>query len=106
MGQSVTAYNMLYFVPGQATTVAGTLDTNGFDTRVGNLDGTGTITNSGGSAATFIVKPNADTTFSGNIVDGASQLGLTLDGTSGKTLTLSGANTYTGDRRSMPASWP
>ena len=54
------------------------------------------MTNSGASAAILTAGGNAtNTTFSGNLTDGASTLGLSKVGTGG-TLTLSGTNTYSG----------
>ena len=74
--------------------VAGTLDLAGFSQTVGQLsDGgvaVGTITSSAGTP-TFTVNENAPGAFSGSIT---GSLGLTSSGTS--SLTLSGANTYTG----------
>ncbi|MCO6404083.1 autotransporter domain-containing protein [Aurantimonas endophytica] len=70
-----------------------TLDLNGFATRIANLFGSGTVT-SGAAAARLEVSGIDATEFSGVITDGAGPLSLTKEGTN--TLTLSGANTYTG----------
>ena len=72
------------------------LDLAGFSNSVASLAGTGTVTNSGAVAAILTAGGNAtNTTFSGNLTDGASSLGLSKVGTGG-TLTLSGTNTYSG----------
>ncbi len=80
-------------------TTAAALDLNGFGVTANNLTGTsaGTITNSG-TATTLATFNNANTTFAGVIQDGANPggLGLHVTGTGGTTLTLTGANTYTG----------
>jgi fibronectin-binding autotransporter adhesin len=76
------------------------LDLNGFDSAVGSLSGSGLVTNTsaseaGPSPATLSVgADNTSTTFGGLLQDGASTLGLTKVGTG--TLTLTGANTYSG----------
>ena len=56
----------------------------------------GTITNNGGSAAVLQVEQTAAGAFSGTLQDGSNTLALTLDAGSSNTLTLSGANAYTG----------
>jgi autotransporter-associated beta strand protein len=86
-----------------------TLDLNGFSNTIGSLSGnaSGTVTNTGASAAPLIAdNNNSSTTFSGNVVDTATaspiplgaaapgSLGLTKWGSG--TLTLSGNNTYHG----------
>jgi autotransporter-associated beta strand protein len=72
-----------------------TLDLGGFNQTIGSLAGSGTVTNSGAAAATLTAGgDNTSTTFSGVIQDGASTTALTKLGTG--TLTLFGANTYTG----------
>jgi fibronectin-binding autotransporter adhesin len=73
-----------------------TIDMNGFNTSIQRLSGAGTITNDGAAAATLTLNNPAggDTTFSGVIEDGTSAVALTKSGAG--TLTLSGANTYTG----------
>jgi len=103
---------------GQINVVAGRLGTNGsdwsstgamnldiasgaiFDIRTGtagvsNLTGLGTVTTSyvnGGSL--FVGNNSASSTFGGTIINGGS--GVTLTKVGSGTLTLSGANTYTG----------
>lgn len=75
---------------------------------IGNLTGSGIITNQGGAAttSTIALRGSASNTFSGTIQNGASggvtalQIGLAGIGspaTAAGTVTLSGANTYTGD---------
>ncbi|MBX9861063.1 MAG: autotransporter-associated beta strand repeat-containing protein, partial [Sphingomonas sp.] len=85
------------FGSNSATNLGGTgfLDLGGFSNAVGSLTGAGTVTNSGGSAATLTAGGNnTSTTFSGVIQDGASATALTKTGTG--TLTLTGINTFTG----------
>ncbi len=83
------------FGVGSAVTVAapGTLDLGGFDETIGSLAGAGTVTNSG-AAKTLTAGNATSTVFSGVIQDGAGATGFTKAGAG--TLTLSGANTYTG----------
>jgi autotransporter-associated beta strand protein len=66
------------------------------DLTIGSLEGEGTVTVSGraGGNTLIIGSNNLSTTFSGNIEDGLLVGGLAKIGTG--TLTLSGANTYTG----------
>ena len=79
-----------------ATTVdsGATLDLGGFDQTVSSLAGAGTVTNGGASPA-VLTNQGASSTFSGVIQDGASAIGLTQN-SAGNTLTLAGANTYSG----------
>jgi len=81
-----------------AVTVGGrsTLDLGGFNQAIASLAGAGTVTNSGTSSpAVLTIAGGATTTFSGTIQNGTSTTGLTLSG-AGTSLTLSGANTYSG----------
>ncbi len=84
------------FSAASATTVntGGTLDLGGFAQTVSSLAGAGTVTNSGASAA-ILTNQGASSTFAGVIKDGASTTGLTQN-SAGNTLTLAGANTYSG----------
>ena len=91
------------FSPNSAITVDpfGVLDLNGFDQTVSSLSGPpggsltpGIVTNNGTSAA-ILTNQGASSTFSGVIQNGASTIGLTQN-SSGNTLTLAGANTYSG----------
>ncbi|MBV8280152.1 MAG: autotransporter-associated beta strand repeat-containing protein, partial [Verrucomicrobia bacterium] len=71
------------FSPNSAFTVdtGATLDLNGFNNTVGSLAGSGTVTNNGTMAAILTIGNNGtSTTFSGNLVDGTSSLGLTKIG--------------------------
>ncbi|MBQ0942022.1 autotransporter-associated beta strand repeat-containing protein [Ideonella sp. 4Y16] len=78
-----------------AVTVDGTLDLNGQAPSIASLAGSGTVTNSGASAATLTAGDGgASTTFSGVIQDGAGSVALTKTGSG--TLTLSGAHSYSG----------
>jgi len=87
------------FSAGSAFTVntGAILDLNGFNSVIGSLSGSGLVTNTGGvgaSSATLSVgADNASTTFDGVLQNG-SPLALTKVGTG--TLTLTGANSYSG----------
>jgi autotransporter-associated beta strand protein len=81
--------------PNSAFTVDSILDLHGFNNTIGSLSGTGTVFNGGPTIATLTVgNDNTNTTFAGVLEDGASVLELTKSGAG--TLTLTGANTYTG----------
>ncbi len=77
-------------------------DLNGFNQSVAGLQSTGAgfgtggafITNSGASASTLTVAQSGTTTYGGIIQDGTGVVNLTKSG--GGSLTLSGANTFTG----------
>jgi fibronectin-binding autotransporter adhesin len=72
-----------------------TVDLNGFSNTIGSLAGSGNVTNNGSSVATLSVGfLGTSTTFSGTLTDGTSTLGLEV--IQGATLTLTGANTYSG----------
>jgi outer membrane autotransporter protein len=87
-----------------AFTVNSILDLNGFDSTIGSLSGTGSVINgepSGspspspvGPATLTVGNDNSNSTFSGVIEDGTGVLQLTKIGAG--TLTLTGANTYSG----------
>ena len=73
------------------------IDLNGVDTTIGSLAGGGAdiVTNSGAAAATLTAGgDNTSTTFAGLIQNGAGSTGLRKVGSG--TLTLSGANSYSG----------
>jgi autotransporter-associated beta strand protein len=81
--------------PNSAFNVAAVLDLNGFSNTIGSLSGTGIVTNNGTAPAILTAgNDNTSTTFSGTIQGGTSVLGLTKIGTG--TLTLTGANSYSG----------
>jgi fibronectin-binding autotransporter adhesin len=94
MGESFAANSAFAGVGSFGVSAGATLDINGFPTSVANLDGAGTVTNNGAVPATLFVGSTVDTTFSGVLQDGASQLALDKQGAA--TLTLSGPNSYTG----------
>ena len=81
-----------------------TLDLNGHNTQIGGLTtgspvdtgytGTPTITNTGAGEASLAVSNGADFNFAGAITNGTSALSMVKLGSG--TLTLSGANNYTG----------
>jgi len=74
-----------------------TLDLNGVSsgTAVGAFNGSGTVTNNGGSPATFTVgNNNGGGLFSGIIQDGTSRVSVVQAGSN--TLTWNGRSTYTG----------
>ena len=75
---------------------AATLDIAGNATTINNLTGTsaGTVTNSGSTIVTTLFN-SVNTTFAGAIQDGPGSYLMGISGT-GTTLTLTGANTYTG----------
>lgn len=84
------------FSPNSAVTLdsGATLDLGGYPQAIGGLSGAGTVTNSGASYAVLTIT-GASSTFSGVIADGTSQTGLDFNAP-GATLTLTGAQTYTG----------
>jgi autotransporter-associated beta strand protein len=95
---------------GGGVTVNGVLDlAQGATEDVGNLSGSGIVTSHGtaGSVSVLGIRSSANNTFSGSITDspdgGATSLRVGLQATSGSIftaaskLTLTGANTYTGN---------
>ena len=88
------------FGTGRVSVATGaTLDINGNNVSIGSLSDVsgagGTVTNGDSVGATLTVgSDNTSTTFSGVIEDGTHTTALTKTGTG--TLTLAGANTYTG----------
>lgn len=74
---------------------AGILDLNGQNLSVSALAGTGAISNSAGTGVTLTVgSGNVNSLFRGVIANGAGTVSLNKTGTG--TLTLNGANTYSG----------
>src|SRR5271166_5932627 len=83
------------FSPNSAFTVNSVLDLNGNSNTVGSLAGNVTVTNNGGTPATFTAGiNNSSTVFSGTLSDGSGSLGFTKTGAG--TMILTGGNTYTG----------
>jgi fibronectin-binding autotransporter adhesin len=81
---------------GSAVTVTSTLDMNTYSDVIGSLAGGGTVDNvAGGGTPTLAAGgDNTSTTFSGKLQNTSGTLSFTKNGSG--TLTLSGANTYTG----------
>jgi fibronectin-binding autotransporter adhesin len=80
---------------GLALATGGTLDLNGHNLSIGPLSGNGgTITSSAASTSTITVGDATSPTFGGIIQNGSGTLALVKTGAG--TLTLGGANTYTG----------
>lgn len=76
--------------------VGGILDMNGKSDALNILTGAGTVTNSGGSLSTIFIGTNGGAgTFSGLLEDGAGGLRVVKSGAG--VLTLSSANTYSGE---------
>jgi autotransporter-associated beta strand protein len=88
------------FSAASATSVlgGGTLDLGGFNQTVSSLAGGGTVTNTAANNNPTLTNVGASSTFSGVIEDGGTTAGISLtqDSTVGGTLTLTGANTYSG----------
>ena len=77
-----------------SATYKGQLDLNGHTQTINGLGGDGTVNNSTGSGSLSVGNNSASSTFSGVIENTGGTLALTKVGSG--TLTLSGANTYTG----------
>lgn len=71
---------------------AGTFDLNGNIQTVGDLQGSGIITNNGSAATLITGSDNASTTYSGSIQDGTGTVALTISTTG--VFTLNGNSTY------------
>ena len=75
----------------------GALNLNGFSLTVGRLSGAGgVIANLAAGTSTLTTNTSASSTFAGSLQNGASGQVLALTKQGSGTLTLSGANTYTG----------
>lgn len=72
----------------------GTFDMAGHNEGFDMLNGTGVVTCSGGASILELGQNNGSSTFAGTIVDGLGNLSLSKVGSG--TLTLTGANNYTG----------
>ncbi len=89
------ALNAFSATSAHAVNAGAVLDLAGFNQTIGSLAGAGTVTNTGVAGAALTTGGNnASTTFSGVLQDGAGATGLVKLGAG--TLTLSGANTYSG----------
>jgi fibronectin-binding autotransporter adhesin len=79
----------------------GVFDLNGFDQSLGQLKRwagfAATVTNGSADASTLTIQSTADHTFSGVIENGSGGGTIALVKSGPHSLTLSGANTYTGD---------
>ncbi|WP_395753761.1 autotransporter-associated beta strand repeat-containing protein [Prosthecobacter sp.] len=86
------------FSTASAVTVASgaILEVNGFNPLVGGLSGAGTVQNGAATGATLNIGGSASTSFDGIIQNGGSGFMSINKGGTGGTLTLTGANTYTG----------
>jgi fibronectin-binding autotransporter adhesin len=90
------ASNALGNSSGNLTVNSGMLDLNGNSLSVGTLGGSGgVISSSTAGSLTLTANSTTNSNFAGSIQDGAATLALTQQGTG--TLTLSGANTNSGD---------
>nr|WP_283812658.1 autotransporter domain-containing protein [Bradyrhizobium tropiciagri] len=73
------------------------LDLGGFNQTIASLSGGGTVTNGGASGGnTLAIGGGTASTFSGHIIDGSTATVALSLSNSGTSLTLSGANTYSG----------
>jgi fibronectin-binding autotransporter adhesin len=88
------ARSLLDMQGGLSIASGATYDLNGYGGGGVNLSGSGTITNYGRAAAQFVAREISNSTFSGVIQDNAAATSLRVHG--GGTLTLTGANTYSG----------
>ncbi|MEB0174977.1 autotransporter-associated beta strand repeat-containing protein, partial [Undibacterium sp. CCC3.4] len=78
-----------------STAAGATLDLGGYNQSLGGLSGTaGTVSNSGAAATLSVGTANGATTYLGVLQDGAGQLALQKVGSG--SLSLGGANTYSG----------
>lgn len=78
----------------QIVGAGGAFDIGGFSVTIGSLSGTGSVTDSAAAATLTTNGNNSSTTYAGVISDGSGPLSLVKAGTG--TLTLAGANTFTG----------
>jgi autotransporter-associated beta strand protein len=90
-GDTLMANSTSAFSASSDITDNGTLDLGGFDNSIGALNGNGVVTSSNADATLSVTGGGF---FTGTIEDDGA-IGLTVAGTS-QTLTLSGANTYSG----------
>jgi autotransporter-associated beta strand protein len=76
-------------------TVNGMLDLNGKSDSINGLSGSGIIDNTGAATSTFVVGNNSQTTTFGGVIKSTTG-NINLTKTGNGTLTLGGANTFTG----------
>jgi autotransporter-associated beta strand protein len=94
---TLTAGNSSAFGVNPVTSVAGTLQTGGFNITLGSLAGTGTVENANATSAVLTVgTANTNTAFSGSIRNGTGGGTLSLTKVGTGTLALNGANPLTG----------
>lgn len=92
----ITSANALGGATGGLTVNAGTLNVNNSGITVGSLSGSGgTVTTSTAGSKTVTVNSSSTTSYAGSIQNGSGTIALTKEGAG--QLTLSGANTYTGN---------
>ncbi len=93
---ALAAENTNAFSAASATTLnGGMLLLDGYNQTVSSLAGSGVVTSSGGGVA-ILTNQGVSSTFAGVVQDGTGKIGLTQDSTTNSTLTLSGANIYSG----------
>jgi autotransporter-associated beta strand protein len=98
-GKVITGIDNAIGAGAQLIMSAGTnLTMNGYNQATSSLSGSGSIVNGSATAATLSVNQVADKTYSGVIGGvGTNENNLALTKSGASSLTLSGANTYTGD---------
>jgi autotransporter-associated beta strand protein len=94
---TLTAGSPSAFGTNTVASIAGTLQTGGFNITLGSLAGTGTVENANATSAILTVgTANSSTAFSGSIRNGTGGGTLALTKVGSGTLALNGANPLTG----------